>query len=306
MSRQVIQVSGIRKTYGKTVAVDEISFDVSDGEIFGLIGPNGAGKTTTMECVEGIRTPDRGSIAVLGLDPFRDVYELQERIGVQLQQAQLQKRIKVWEAVQLWASLYRKKPAVGDQLLDQLGLADKRNAWFMTLSGGQKQRLFIALALINDPEVVFLDELTTGLDPQARRAIWELVRGIRERGKTVFLTTHLMEEAERLCDRVAIIEHGRIIDIDSPQRLVDRHCPERSVTLATEDPHAAGCLAKIPRVQSVRQQESRFTIRGTGDGFVTAVIQCLSQNGITVTEFRTELPNLEDVFLKLTGHSIRD
>jgi ABC-2 type transport system ATP-binding protein len=304
--RQVIQVSGIRKTYGKTVAVDEISFDVSDGEIFGLIGPNGAGKTTTMECVEGIRTPDRGSIAVLGLDPFRDVYELQERIGVQLQQAQLQKRIKVWEAVQLWASLYRKKPAVGDQLLEQLGLADKRNAWFMTLSGGQKQRLFIALALINDPEVVFLDELTTGLDPQARRAIWDLIRGIRQRGKTVFLTTHLMEEAERLCDRVAIIEHGRIIDIDTPQRLVDRHCPERSVTLATDDAHAAGCLARIPRVESVAQLESRFTIRGTGDGFVTDVIQCLSENRITVTEFRTELPNLEDVFLKLTGHSIRD
>ena len=306
MRKQVIQVSGIRKTYGKTVAVDEISFDVSDGEIFGLIGPNGAGKTTTMECVEGIRTPDRGSIAVLGLDPFRDVYELQERIGVQLQQAQLQKRIKVWEAVQLWASLYRKKPAVGDQLLDQLGLADKRNAWFMTLSGGQKQRLFIALALINDPEVVFLDELTTGLDPQARRAIWDLIRGIRQRGKTVFLTTHLMEEAERLCDRVAIIEHGRIIDIDTPQRLVDRHCPERSVTLATDDAHAAGCLARIPRVESVAQLESRFTIRGTGDGFVTDVIQCLSENRITVTEFRTELPNLEDVFLKLTGHSIRD
>ena len=306
MTRQVIQVSGIRKTYGKTVAVDEISFDVSDGEIFGLIGPNGAGKTTTMECVEGIRTPDRGSIAVLGLDPFRDVYELQERIGVQLQQAQLQKRIKVWEAVQLWASLYRKKPAVGEELLGQLGLADKRNAWFMTLSGGQKQRLFIALALINDPEVVFLDELTTGLDPQARRAIWDLIRGIRQRGKTVFLTTHLMEEAERLCDRVAIIEHGRIIDIDTPQRLVDRHCPECSVTLATDDVHAAGCLARIPRVESVAQLESRFTIRGTGDGFVTDVIQCLSENRITVTEFRTELPTLEDVFLRLTGHSIRD
>jgi ABC-2 type transport system ATP-binding protein len=305
-ARSVIQVAGIRKTYGKTVAVHDVSFEVSDGEIFGLIGPNGAGKTTTMECVEGIRTPDRGSITVLGLDPFRDVYELQERIGVQLQQAQLQKRIKVWEAVQLWASLYRKQPAIGEQLLEQLGLAEKRNAWFMTLSGGQKQRLFIALALINDPEVVFLDELTTGLDPQARRAIWELVRGIRERGKTVFLTTHLMEEAERLCDRVAIIEHGRIIDIDSPQRLVDRHCPERSVTLATSDANATACLGRIPRVASVVRHESRYTIRGIGDGFVTDVIQCLSENRITVTEFKTELPNLEDVFLKLTGHSIRD
>jgi ABC-2 type transport system ATP-binding protein len=302
----VIQVSGIRKTYGKTVAVDEVSFDVGDGEIFGLIGPNGAGKTTTMECVEGIRTPERGTIAVLGLDPVRDVYALQERIGVQLQQAQLQKRIKVWEAVHLWASLYRRKPGTGETLLQQLGLEAKRDAWFMTLSGGQKQRLFIALALINDPEVVFLDELTTGLDPQARRAIWELVRGIRDRGKTVFLTTHLMEEAERLCDRVAIIEHGRIIDVDTPGRLVDRHCPERSVSLATTDPRAADCFARIPRVESVNREDLRFTIRGTGDEFVSEVIQCLSDSRIRVAEFRTDLPSLEDVFLKLTGHSIRD
>ena len=219
MNTPVIEVSRIRKTYGKTVAVDEVSFSVNEGEIFGLIGPNGAGKTTTMECIEGIRKPDAGTISVLGLDPFRQAYKLQERIGVQLQQAQLQKRIKVWEAVDLWASLYRKKAVTAERLLEQLGLTDKRNAWFMNLSGGQKQRLFIALALINDPEVVFLDELTTGLDPQARRAIWELVRGIRERGKTVFLTTHLMEEAERLCDRVAIIEHGRILDIDTPAQI---------------------------------------------------------------------------------------
>src|ERR1700675_238488 len=232
----VIQVSGVRKTYGSMVAVDEVSFEVNEGEIFGLIGPNGAGKTTTMECVEGLRTPDRGTISVLGLNPFRDVYKLQDRIGVQLQQAQLQKRIKVWEAVDLWSSLYQKNSVDGERLLEQLGLSDKRNSWFMNLSGGQKQRLFIALALINDPEVVFLDELTTGLDPQARRAIWDLVRGIRERGKTVFLTTHLMEEAERLCDRVAIIEHGRIVDIDTPEKLVGRHCPERSVVFVPDDP----------------------------------------------------------------------
>src|SRR6202046_1084392 len=302
----VIQVSGIRKTYGRTVAVDEVSFEVNDGEIFGLIGPNGAGKTTTMECVEGIRKPDRGTISVLGLDPFREVYQLQERIGVQLQQAQLQKRIKVWEAVDLWASLYRKKSVDGERLLEQLGLVDKRDAWFMNLSGGQKQRLFIALALINDPEVVFLDELTTGLDPQARRAIWELVRGIRERGKTVFLTTPLMEEAERLCDRVAVIEHGRIIDIDTPARLVDRHCPERNVVLATDDPTAEERFRSIPRVESVVRSDLQFTIRGRGDDLVTEVIHCLSENRIRVTDFRMIVPNLEDVFLKLTGRSIRD
>ena len=302
----VIQVSKVRKTYGATVAVDEVSFEVQDGEIFGLIGPNGAGKTTTMECIEGLRTPDHGTISVLGLDPFRQVYKLQERIGVQLQQAQLQKRIKVWEAVDLWASLYRKNTVDGERLLEQLGLSDKRNAWFMNLSGGQKQRLFIALALINDPEVVFLDELTTGLDPQARRAIWELVRGIRERGKTVFLTTHLMEEAERLCDRVAIIEHGRIIDIDSPERLVGRHCPERTVVLATDDPLAEERFRSIPGVEVENDGDSRFTIRGRGDELVTEVIRCLSENGMRVTDFRTILPNLEDVFLKLTGHSIRE
>ena len=305
MSSTVVSVSHVRKTYLSTVAVDDVSFDVTAGQIFGLIGPNGAGKTTTMECVEGLRAPDRGAIAVLGLDPIRDANQLQQRIGVQLQEAQLQKRIKVWEAVDLWASLYRHH-VDGARLLEQLGLADKREAWFMTLSGGQKQRLFIALALINDPEVVFLDELTTGLDPQARRTIWDLVRGIRDRGKTVFMTTHLMEEAERLCDRVAIIEHGRIIDADTPQRLVDKHCPERSVVLNTEDGNAEERFRSIPHVTDVTRDGSQFKIHGKGDGFITEVIQCLAEHRVHVTSFRAEQPNLEDVFLKLTGHSIRD
>jgi ABC-2 type transport system ATP-binding protein len=258
-----------------------------------------------MECVEGLRTPDRGLISVLGLDPRRDVYALQERIGVQLQEAQLQKRIKVREAVGLWSSLYR-KPVDGDRLIEQLGLGDKRHAWFMTLSGGQKQRLFIALALINDPELVFLDELTTGLDPQARRAIWDLVRGIRQRGKTVFLTTHLMEEAERLCDRVAIIDRGRIVDIGTPGDLVQRHCPERSVILVSEDSNAAELFRAIPQVQSVSSEGPQLTIRGLGSDLVTQVIQCLAEHRMRVIDFRTELPTLEDVFLKLTGHMIRD
>jgi ABC-2 type transport system ATP-binding protein len=212
----------------------------------------------------------------------------------------------VKEAVHLWAALYGRKPSDGDRLLEQLGLAEKRNAWFMTLSGGQKQRLFIVLALINDPEVVFLDELTTGLDPQSRHAIWELVRGIRARGKTVFLTTHLMEEAERLCDRVAIIEHGKIIDIDTPERLIRRYCPERSVVLMAEDPRANECFKSIAGVEEVTQDESRFTIRGNGEDLVTNVIHCLSDNRIRVTDFRTILPTLEDVFLRVTGRSIRD
>jgi ABC-2 type transport system ATP-binding protein len=304
-AQPVIHVAAMRKTYGATVAVDEVSFEVQPGEIFGLIGPNGAGKTTAMECIEGLRAPDRGTISVLGLNPGRDRHALQERIGVQLQEAQLQKRIKVREAVGLWAALYR-HPLDGNRLIEQLGLTDKRNSRFMTLSGGQKQRLFIALALINDPEVVFLDELTTGLDPQARRAIWDLVRGIRQRGKTVVLTTHLMEEAERLCDRVAIIDHGRIVDIGTPQELVRRHCPERTVIMSTEDLAAPERLRAIPHVGSVSTEGTQLTIRGLGDDLVTQVIHCVAEHRLRVIEFRTEMPTLEDVFLRLTGHMIRD
>jgi ABC-2 type transport system ATP-binding protein len=305
MRQPAVRVEGVRKAYGPTVAVDDVSFEVQPGEIFGLIGPNGAGKTTTMECVEGLRVPDRGVISVLGLDPTRDARPLQERIGVQLQEAQLQKRIKVSEAIALWASLYR-KAADGDRLIEQLGLSEKRNAWFMTLSGGQKQRLFIALALINDPELVFLDELTTGLDPQARRAIWDLVRGIRRRGKTVLLTTHLMEEAERLCDRVAIIDHGRIVDIGTPAELVRRHCPEQTVVVSSDDPAAPGRFRTIPQIQSVTLDGSRIVLRGSGDDLVTEVVRCLAEHRMHVADFRTEVPTLEDVFLRLTGHAIRD
>ena len=301
----VIEVEALRKTYGPTVAVDDVSFTVRRGEIFGLIGPNGAGKTTTLECVEGLRPPDAGRISVLGLDPVRARRGLQLRIGVQLQEAQLQKRIKVWEAVAFWQSLY--PTAVdGGPLLRQLGLHDKRDAWFMTLSGGQKQRLFIALALVNDPELVFLDELTTGLDPQARRAIWDLVRDIRERGKTVVLTTHLMEEAERLCDRVAIIEQGRIIDIDAPAALVERHCPQRTVLVATDFPAAADRFGALPTATAVRNDGRRYEIDGQGDALVTDVIRTISEHRMPVAEFRTVLPTLEDVFLTLTGRSIRE
>ena len=287
MPAPVITVSHLGKRYGSTVAVDDVSLVVHAGEIFGLIGPNGAGKTTTMECVEGLRTPDRGTISVLGLDPQRDSAALRVRIGVQHQEAHLQKRIKVWEAVDLWASLYARHVDV-DALLERLGLAPKRNSWFMTLSGGQKQRLFIALALIHEPELVFLDELTTGLDPQARRAIWGLITGIRDRGTTVFLTTHLMEEAERLCDRVAIIEHGRIIEVGTPAELVRKHCPERTVIYTNDETGVTE------------------TLRGAGDDFVTDVINGIARAGTRVRGFRTEAPTLEDVFLKLTGHQVRD
>ncbi len=301
----VIEVSNLRKTYGSTVAVDDVSFGVVEGEIFGLIGPNGAGKTTTMECVEGIRKPDRGSISVLGMDPRRDVYALQNRIGVQLQQAQLQKRIKVWEAVDLWSSLYARNVDTS-ALIERLGLAEKRNAWFMTLSGGQKQRLFIALALIHDPEVVFLDELTTGLDPQARHAIWGLVTDLRDRGKTVFLTTHLMEEAERLCDRVAIIEHGKVIEIGSPAALVKKHCPRRAVVFTCDRDGLPVLLEGIPSVEAVSSEGLTHRVSGIGEDFVSDMIHFISKESLRVSDFRTVIPTLEDVFLKLTGHGIRD
>ncbi len=304
-STPVIEVSRLRKTYGATVAVEDVSFEVYAGEIFGLIGPNGAGKTTTMECIEGIRQPDGGAMSILGLDPRRDAHALQNRIGVQLQQAQLQKRIRVWEAVDLWSSLYPRS-VDGRVLLDQLGLTEKRNASFMSLSGGQKQRLFVALALINDPEVVFLDELTTGLDPQARRAIWDLVMGIRSRGKTVFLTTHLMEEAERLCDRVAIIEHGKLIELGAPADLVRKHCPQRGVVFSSDRQGLTGQLERIPGVESVQAAETSYTVEGRGDAFVTEVIRFIAEQQLTVRDFRTVFPTLEDVFLKLTGHGIRD
>ena len=305
MPNHVISVSNLGKNYGSTVAVDDVSLDVQEGEIFGLIGPNGAGKTTTMECIEGHRTPDRGVIRVLGLDPRRDATTLRQRIGVQHQEAHLQKRIKVWEAVDLWSTIYSRTVDT-EALLGLLGLTPKRNARFMTLSGGQKQRLFIALALIHDPEVVFLDELTTGLDPQARRAIWGLVRGIRERGKTVFLSTHLMEEAERLCDRVAIIEHGRVIEMGTPDGLVRKHCPERSVVFTSDDSGVAVRLNDALGNGTATSAGSTHTLRGQGEDFVTDVIGLVASEGVRIRGFRTEFPTLEDVFLKLTGHGIRD
>jgi ABC-2 type transport system ATP-binding protein len=305
MAAPVISVSHLRKAYGSTVAVADVSFDVQEGEIFGLIGPNGAGKTTTMECVQGSRRSDGGAISVLGLDPVRNASAVRSRIGVQHQEAHLQKRIKVWEAVDLWASLYESSVDT-DALLVRLGLESRRDAWFMTLSGGQKQRLFIALALIHDPDVVFLDELTTGLDPQARRAIWELITGIRDRGKTVLLTTHLMEEAERLCDRVAIVEHGRVIALGTPAGLVDAHCPERRIVFTTDGPLPRERLAGIRGLTQAGSDGSTHTLHGTGDDFVTGVIHFISEQAVHVRGFRTEMPTLEDVFLKLTGHGIRD
>jgi len=301
----VIQVDGLRKVYGSVVAVDGVSFEVYQGEIFGMVGPNGAGKTTTIECIEGLRQPDGGHIRVFGLDPQKEGYALRPRIGVQLQESALQDRIRVWEALDLFASFY---PHSVDwlTLLEQLGLAERRNAPFVKLSGGQKQRLFIALALVNDPELVFLDELTTGLDPQGRRAMWDLVRGIRERGKTVFLTTHFMEEAERLCDRVAIMDHGHIVALDTPENLVRSVGAENRVVFTVERGFEPQLLRGLVGVSRVELNGERVVVSGRGDELIVGVVNLLTSEGIRFRDLRTEQPTLEDVFLALTGREMRD
>jgi ABC-2 type transport system ATP-binding protein len=300
----VVEVRDLVKHYSGVKAVDGISFDVHQGEILGMVGPNGAGKTTTIECLEGLRRPDGGSIQVLGLDPSRDRYRLRERIGVQFQSAALPDRIKVWEALDLFAAFYPRS-VDWQPLLEQMGLAEKRDAYFAKLSGGQKQRVFIALALVSNPDLVFLDELTTGLDPQARRAMWDQVRSIRERGTTVFLTTHFMEEAERLCDRVAIIDHGKIVALDTPQNLIDSLGAENRVVFEMDAHLNEESLRAVPGVVRVERIGERVVVYGQEDGLVSGVVNALETGGIRFENLRTEQPTLEDVFLALTGKEMR-
>jgi ABC-2 type transport system ATP-binding protein len=301
----VIEVDGLRKTYGAKVAVDGISFEVRRGQIFGIVGPNGAGKTTTVESVIGLRKPDGGSLSVLGLDPQRDGAQLKRRIGVQLQQAALPNRIKVWEALDLYASFY-KDPADWRELLKQWGLEDRRNAAFAKLSGGQKQRLFIALALVNRPEVVFFDELTTGLDPQARRATWDLIQSIREQGTTVVLVTHFMEEAERLCDRVAVIDSGKLLALDTPEALVKGLHTETYVQFSTPDgPADLAWLEAVPGVSRVERNGRGVTVYGSGP-LLARVATALAEHGLEPADLRMEKATLEDAFLAMTGRQMRD
>ena len=301
----VVQVDGLRKTYGDLVAVDRVSFDVKRGEVFGMVGPNGAGKTTTIECVEGLRKPDGGSITVLGTEPQQDGYRLRQRIGMQLQEAGLPDRLKVWEAMDLFASFYE-KPVPWEPLLERFGLAEKRKSYVSNLSGGQKQRLFIALALLNDPDVVFLDELTTGLDPQARRAMWDMVREIRDQGKTVFLTTHYMEEAEELCDRVAIIDHGRIVALDTPVALIQSIGGERRIRFTVKGNFDDAPLRGLGSVSRVERRNDTITIYGSGDRFLTEVASVLERERVPFSNLSVQEPSLEDVFLTLTGREVRE
>ena len=300
----VIEVGNLRKTYGSVIAVDDVSFEVNEGEIFGMVGPNGAGKTTTIECIEGLRRPDDGSVKLLGMDPSEKRRAIANHIGVQLQESALPPRLRVVEALELFASFYERR-ADAEELLDILGLTEKRSSAFGKLSGGQKQRLFIALALINRPKVVFFDELTTGLDPQARRSMWDLVRQIREQGCTVFLTTHFMEEAERLCDRVLIIDRGQIVALDTPEAMIRSLGAENRLVFIIPENQAAPPLTDLPQVQRIEQFGERVVVYGRGERFASSVVYALEDAGVDFLDLRTEQPNLEDVFLSLTGREMR-
>ena len=301
--KPIIEVKNLRKTYGATVAVDEISFEVAEGEIFGILGPNGAGKTTAVECLQALRKPDSGDIRVLGLDPRTQASALRRRIGSQLQESALPDRIKVWEALDLFASV---TPDALDWrvLLKQWGLSEKQKASFSSLSGGQRQRLFVALSLVNNPEVVFLDEMTTGLDPAARHVAWDLIRAIRDRGTTVVLVTHFMDEAEELCDRVAIVDRGKIVASDTPQGLITSYASDVRVIFTTEQAELPW-LSEIPDVREVVRRGPRVEVEGSGP-VLALVAAALVKHGIIPADLRVEQPTLEDVFLKLTGHSAGD
>jgi ABC-2 type transport system ATP-binding protein len=295
----VIEVDNLRKRYGVRPAVNGVSFSVEGGEIFGIVGPNGAGKTTTVECVEGLRTPDAGSIRVLGLDPRRDGAELRRRVGAQLQESALPDRMKVGEAVDLYASFYP-RPADPRRLLEDVGLVDQRDTRFGRLSGGQKQRLSIALALVGNPEVAVLDELTTGLDPNARRETWGLIEHVREHGVTVVLVTHSMEEAERLCDRVAVIVAGRVVAIDTPAGLVARVNSEQRIRFRPLSPFDDSLLTALPEVRSVSRAGSLVTVTGTGN-LLHAVTSVLARHQIVAGDLRVDQPSLDDAYVSLTG-----
>ncbi|PKO19088.1 MAG: multidrug ABC transporter ATP-binding protein [Chloroflexi bacterium HGW-Chloroflexi-10] len=301
----IIQAKGLHKIYGETIAVDNITFEIQRGEIFGMLGPNGAGKTTTIECIEGLRQPDGGTVQVFGLDPQRNEYEIRERIGIQFQSAALPARIKVGEALELFSSFYQHR-VEWPPLLEKIGLADKKDALVSKLSGGQQQRVFIALALINDPELVFMDELTTGLDPQSRRAMWDMILDMRTNGKTIFLTTHFMEEAERLCDRVAIVDHGKIIALDTPANLIASLNAENRVIFNCSNGLNLELLKNSTGVIRVERLGERVIVYGKKEGLLSGVVNTLETNQIPFSDLRTEQPSLEDVFLALTGKEMRN
>lgn len=301
----IVAIERVTKSYGDLIAVNDVSLSIDKGEVFGLVGPNGAGKTTLIEMIEGLRTPDSGSIKALGLEPTKQGAELRERIGVLLQTTSIQPDIKVKEALKLFASFYDHTSDT-KELLTMLSLEDYAGSRFNKLSGGLKQRVAIALALVNDPEMLFLDELTTGLDPQARRNMWELIERIRGEGKTIFLTTHYMEEAEKLCDRVGIIDYGKIIALDTPRNLITSLGAESKVIFSAEDMDAAR-FEGLKAVSQVEKVEDGFVLYTKDENAtIQELVRMADAQGFRVSNLRTESPNLDDVFLTLTGREMRE
>jgi ABC-2 type transport system ATP-binding protein len=300
-SEQLITVQHLVKRYGDFVAVNDLSFSIKEGEIFGIIGPNGAGKTTAVECISGVRVPDSGSISISGLSPRKDRNRIREFLGVQLQESSIPPRLKVGEAVKLFASFYP-NPVDPDSLLDTLGIGKIKNSSYKKLSGGQKQRLSIALALVGNPKIAILDELTTGLDPEARRETWALIESMRDRGVTVILVTHFMDEAERLCDRLALINHGKLVVLDTPEAIAALAGGKR-VRFTPSRPVDDKTLQTIPGVKEIERKEAYITVIGGGD-LATSVIDSLAKIGVHVSDIEARGGNLDDAFVKLTRDDI--
>lgn len=300
----IITVNNLVKRYGGHVAVADVGFTVEPGEIFGILGPNGAGKTTTVECIEGLRRRDSGEVRVCGIDPQHDNRELRQLLGVQLQESELPEKLKVGEAMALFGSFYRNR-LDWRTLIESLRLTGKIDAQFRRLSGGQKQRLSIALAMVGNPRVVVLDELTTGLDPQARRDVWDLIEHIRDRGVTVLLVTHFMEEAERLCDRLAVIDSGRVVALDTPAGLVAQVDRRQRVRFRPSAPLDHAVLAALPEVASVERAGSQLVVTGEGD-LLLAVTTALARQRVTAADLRVEQTSLDDAFVALTGRSVNN
>jgi ABC-2 type transport system ATP-binding protein len=295
----IVEVTDLTKRYDGRTVVDGVSFSVEEGEIFGILGPNGAGKTTTVESIAGLRKPDGGTIRVLGLDPRQDRDRLRSVVGVQLQESELPDRMTVVEAVDLFASFYA-EPADPRALIDDLGLTQVRGTAYRNLSGGQKQRLSIALALVGRPRIAILDELSTGLDPQARRETWHLIESIRDRGVTVLLVTHLMEEAERLADRVAVFGQGRVIALDTPAAIVAQVAPEQTLRFRPSTPVDDQVLTDLPEVRNVRRTGPVLEVTGTGN-VIGAVTSVLARHQVVANDLRIEQASLDDAYLALTG-----
>jgi ABC-2 type transport system ATP-binding protein len=300
-STAVVTVDRLRKAYGATVAVKDVSLTVREGEVLGIIGPNGAGKTTTVECISGLRAPDSGAVRVFGLDPRRDRREVREVVGVQLQEGAVPPNVRVEEAVELFASFYR-SPAKVDELLRDVGLADKRREAYHRLSGGLKQRLSIALALVGNPRLAILDELTTGLDPQARRETWTFIEKVRARGVTVILVTHFMDEAERLCDRVVLIDGGRVVAADTPAGLAARESGDVHLRFVPSGPLDDASLSALPGVTSVSHEGIHVVITGSAS-VPTALLKLLANLGVEAGDLQVRTGNLDDAFVRLTARA---